>query len=255
MMREAGSVPTAFDEEQRRLSFPAGIEYYFWHVARVQILYDKLRPLRPDDLVLDIGCGPGVEVRGLRARGIDCIGCDPAPYDRVLAREDADGNPLFYERDAFELPEEVTERVRIVLLLDVLEHLAEPASFLRRCRERFPSLRQVLMTMPARQELWSNYDEVFGHHQRYDRLSASALCVRSGLVVETTGYFFHGLYLPMALAKLLRGEREVVVRPIKWRRVHQALGTMFYLEEKLIPSFVAGTSIYARARVDALEDF
>jgi SAM-dependent methyltransferase len=239
--------PSAYGAEQRASAYPEGTEFHFWGQARCRIVHAKLPPLARGEVVLDIGCGPGVTVEFLRRRGIDCAGCDLARYperDAELARH------LHYERDAFSLPSELADRVRVALLLDVVEHLADPALLLRRCAERFPALRHVILTVPARAELWSNHDVYYGHRRRYDRPSLRALCADAGLRVEEIGYLFHALHPVVGLAKLLLGRRRVQVRPVRMRRAHACLAWLFHCEARLVPGAVVGTSLYAVARVE-----
>lgn len=240
-------VPSStYDAEQRRSAYPEGTEFHFWNRTRGRILYDKLPPLNADDLVLDIGCGPGAIVQALRQKGIDCIGCDLARYSTGVSMPN---EHLYYEQDAFEFSEIVTRRVRVIMLLDVLEHLEDPGPFLSRCIEGFPNLGYVLMTMPARNELWSNFDAYFDHFRRYDRRSVAKLCESSGLILESSGYFFHSLYFVVAASKFLFRRRRVNVQPVTMRRTHDLLGRLFHLEEKVVPSAFPGTSIHAIARV------
>ena len=70
--------------------------------------------------------------------------------------------------DARQLEVAQRNEVRTILLLDVIEHLEDPVAFLAELRSHFPALRHLLLTVPARQELFSNYDEFNGHFRRYD---------------------------------------------------------------------------------------
>jgi hypothetical protein len=46
-----------------------------------------------------------------------------------------------------------------ILLRDVVEHIEDAGTFLRDLLRAFPNARHVLIAVPARMELWSNYDE------------------------------------------------------------------------------------------------
>src|SRR5262249_1716847 len=149
-------VDAVFDEEQNANASPPGIEWLYWHRARNRIIHRKLRPcLRPDEQVLDIGCASGTVVAYLRERGGLCEGVDLAPRGYVV--EGARGH-VRQGVDAFADPPERRARFAALLLLDVLEHLPNPGEFLARCDESFPFAHHVLVTLPARPELWSTYD-------------------------------------------------------------------------------------------------
>jgi hypothetical protein len=134
------------------------------------------------------------------------------------------------------------ERVTTVLLLDVLEHLAEPRQFVRELVAAFPNLRHVLVTVPARQELWSNHDEFYGHFLRYDvpqlrTIVDGAQCRAS--------YFFHALYPMLWLSARLGMKRNVALTAPspQSRWFHELVASAMVLEHKIVPRRVAGTSI------------
>ncbi|MCH2173835.1 class I SAM-dependent methyltransferase [Myxococcota bacterium] len=238
--------PSILDAAQRNRAYPMGAERHFWSRGRCRIVRDKLPALASGQVVLDLGCGPGGMVEHLRADGIDCVGCDLARYEYAA---EAALPHLHYETDAFELPADLKRNIHTVLLLDVLEHMEAPAPFIQRCVLEFPALEYVLVTMPARQELWSHFDDYYDHQLRYDEQSTRTLCGESGLEILDLGYWFHGLYGAVALSKWFGRERGVGVKPVTLHWAHDWLGYLFYLEEKLLPSRLPGSTIYALARV------
>jgi SAM-dependent methyltransferase len=237
---------SAFDEAQRASAYPPGIGEHFWLDARNRILHRRIAGVAAGKAVLDLGCGPGVTVSYLRRRGIDCHGCDLAPYQPA---EPALAGVLWLGQDVFTLPRETRARFQVLLLLDVLEHLAEPKPFLSRCLAELPALEHVLIMVPARQELFGGYDTYYGHYRRYDLASAAALCAPPALEVRGSGYFFHALYPTMAVQKLIDRERSVVFPRSVWRPWHRFLATVFQLEERIVPGGVPGSSLWLLARV------
>jgi hypothetical protein len=138
------------------------------------------------------------------------------------------------------------EQVSDVLLLDVLEHLEHPEKLLAGLRATFPRLRRILVTVPARAELWSNYDERFGHFRRYDKLGLERLLEgQSGFHVETCRYFFRALYPAMRGAALLPAGRATVVRPPQLPVVHLLFARLLTLTDRLLPSTWYGSSLLA----------
>ena len=67
----------------------------------------------------------------------------------------------------FDLPEEERRGVTTLLVLDVIEHLEDPIAFLREVLSSFPDVSSLIVTVPAREELWSAFDDFYGHHRRY----------------------------------------------------------------------------------------
>jgi SAM-dependent methyltransferase len=234
---------TAFTDEQYANPYPPGIEHHYWHLARNRILLRKLRPVMgPDTKVLDIGCGPGIVVDHLRRSGIDAFGVDlgsPRPAtDRVASF-------LSLGMSAFALPASLRESVSILLLMDVLEHLPEPVAFLRECRRSFSGTRHVFVTLPARMELWSSYDEYYGHHRRYTLEALPEIASRADLRLLRSGYFFHSLYAAARVVLMGRTPRSHRVSTPSPRFAHAILGRLLAIEEAIVPRRVPGSSLYA----------
>jgi hypothetical protein len=146
--------------------------------------------------------------------------------------------------DAFELHPDLRRSFTVLTMLDVLEHLEDPRAFLARCAECFPNARHAFVTVPARMELWSNYDEYYGHELRYTRETLAALA-GDRLRLECSGYFFHALYLAARAQKLVSKTRSLDITPPRRRTVHGALGWIFDREEALVDPRLPGTSLWA----------
>ncbi|USN98746.1 MAG: class I SAM-dependent methyltransferase [Phycisphaeraceae bacterium] len=243
----------AFHDEQASRIYPPGVERHWWSRARNAIIARHLgRLLDPEGAhsapVIEIGCGTGVVIHGLRERGFDATGVDL--LRGVPATPDVAPH-VHFETDAFDLP--ARDRYRAVLLCDVLEHIAEPAEFLRQIRAHFPEARRMLVTLPARMEVWSNYDEYYGHYLRYDLRSLRALAAEAGANVEYAGYFFHGLW-PFARAfKLLGRQRGTTMAApsLSAAGLHGVVAAAFDLESRLVPRTIRGLSLLGTLRFDA----
>lgn len=168
---------TEFTTQQYDESYPAGIEHHFWNSARNSII---ARALAQADMatgnLLEIGCGRGIVLEHLRRRGMECIGCElaNAPVPEGL-------RPFVYTGTDFRsLPDETRKRIDGVLLCDVVEHIPDAGSFLGEIRTAFPRLRRVLVTVPARHELWSAWDEHYGHFRRYSPPHCATISSEAG---------------------------------------------------------------------------
>ena len=106
----------------------------------------------------------------------------------------------------------------------------------------------MLVTVTARQELWSEWDHHYGHFRRYDLPSLRATLDAAGLKPLSAGYFFHALYLP---AFLLPGDKlrstSVKAPSVLW--FHAVVGAAFLAEERILPSALPGTSAIMTAFV------
>jgi SAM-dependent methyltransferase len=234
---------TEFNADQYANIYPAGIEHYYWHRARNRIVTRKLRAhLSADDAVLDLGCGAGVLVAHLRAAGFDCEGADIGHPTTVAPGTEGH---LYLGQDAFLLPAAYRDRISTVLLMDVLEHLPDPSEFLERCDEYFPNVRWVFVTVPARMEIWSNYDEYNGHYRRYTLESFRSVATPGGFALEETGYFFHALYWAVRIHKILVRKRATTFQSPRMPLLHDLVGRFFDWEERGLPTTSRGASLYA----------
>jgi SAM-dependent methyltransferase len=212
-------------------------------VARNAIVGRLVAGAPPSPVVLDVGCGRGLTVDFLRKAGVDCHGVELADVQPL-----SDVRPfVFTAQDAFALPEDLRRRVTVVLLLDVVEHLPAPEAFLADCVLHFPSLSRLILTVPARPELWSNYDDFYGHVRRYDRGALETLIRPVGTRDAAAGYFFHALYPVMRAQLAAAAERPLAHQAPRWRWPHRVAARLFDLEERLLPARWYGTSLWGVA--------
>jgi len=234
---------TAFDDKQYANAYPDGVADHYWHLARNDIIADSLTDEAYNDaVVLEVGCGRGFVVNSLRMRGFDVYGVELANVEVTHQAE----RFVTVATDALELPISFRESVSVVLLLDVIEHIADPISFLRSLKIAYPRLAKVVVTVPARQEIWSNFDDYFGHFRRYDLESSRALVREVEGELVTVRYFFHVLYFSALLVRLLRLKRGVKLAGPSTRRgriVNRIIAKIFGYEYKLALRRLPGSSL------------
>jgi hypothetical protein len=240
---------TVYAANQYNENYPPGIERYFWNVARNAIIARVLKRSGMDKWpLLEIGCGRGIIVEYLRSQGMECVGCEladaPIP-DRLRG-------VVLDRTDFVDLPGELRCRIQGALVCDVIEHLPDPVAFLQKVRAALPALAGVLVTVPARQELWSEWDRHYGHFRRYNLTSLRATLNEAGFNRTSVGYFFHSLYLPAFLlrgGKLRSTSMKAPSLSLSW--AHAIVGTIFQAEERILPSALPGTSAISTAFLEA----
>ncbi|MBA3901213.1 MAG: hypothetical protein H0X62_13570 [Bacteroidetes bacterium] len=131
--------------------------------------------------------------------------------------------------------------------MDVIEHIADAGKFLANIKEKFPNLKNIIITVPARQEIFSNYDEFNNHFLRYDFKTLESHCTPLMFKKIEMSYFFHSLYLPAWFLKKSAKKRNTTIEPPKGfaKVLHQFLSACFFMEYKILPSRLIGTSIIA----------
>jgi hypothetical protein len=243
----------SFTQEHYAEGVPAGMEFHYWNFARNMYLSHLLKScVDKDEVILEIGCGRGIVVEYLRAQGLNCFGSEiaNAPVPDKLKK------CIFSPQDATTLPADFREGVRIVLLLDVIEHIEDAGVFLAQIRRSFPNMRKLIVMVPARKEIWSNFDSYYGHHRRYDPALLMEHLSEGGFSPEPCGYFFHILYWVMRVLLPFKPERPVILSAPSalMRPIHYFFAKMFLLEGVLLPRHWLGSSLLTMASPGKDED-
>ncbi|MCM8761095.1 MAG: class I SAM-dependent methyltransferase [Candidatus Omnitrophica bacterium] len=108
------------------------------------------------------------------------------------------GNLYFYnihQRNA-----EFREYFQTVLLLDVLEHIKDPVSFLKSVNFHMKSGGKVIINLPAFNFMYSRYDRVAGHIKRYTIAGLRKELELAGFKLERAVYWGASL-VPFLLAR------------------------------------------------------
>ncbi len=247
-MTSALKSTTAFTDDQYDQVYPKGIERHFWCIARNGIVSDMIRWVERRTGVrigrmLEIGCGRGMVVEHLRAEGRDCYGCELSP----VSVPEAMSRHVWSGVDCRALPEGFRNGVEAILLLEVIEHIEDPLRFLTEIRDAFPMCRWLVVSVPAREELWSNFDAEYGHFRRYDGAMLERELADAGAVLLSWRYRFTLLY-PLVYALLRLGKK----RPLSNKApgfllLHRLVAGLVRRETWIVPKRVYGTSIYAIA--------
>jgi trans-aconitate methyltransferase len=183
-----------------------------WERARLRVigsLIQRHAPLKPGDLVLDVGCGDTFVVEQLAGRypGVHFHAVDTAFTEEVIARlrHRLEGVSVSLHGSLDEVRDLPAGSVAIVLLMDVMEHVPDDRAFLRDvCSGPFvsPATRFVI-TVPAYEWLFSSHDRLLGHYRRYSTALLRRQLESAGLTVVEQGRFF-GSLLPVRMLQTLR---------------------------------------------------
>ena len=179
-------------------------ENHWWFRAREEMIINFLRRKQPPggwSTILDVGCGDGLFFRELAKFG-DVEGIELA--GDVISPD----NP-FRERihiGPFDETFRPGKRYSLILMLDVLEHLAGPVGALRNAISLLQPGGSLLITVPAFRALWTSHDELNYHFTRYTKASFNEVAEKAGLQTAESRYLFYWLFL----AKLaVRGKERL----------------------------------------------
>jgi SAM-dependent methyltransferase len=179
------------------------VEDYWWYRVRARLLETVLGPNVCDaDHVLDVGSADGPSVGWLRGRRVHAtLDLDPRglkPGEGVCGSALA----LPFASAAFD----------VVGAFDVLEHCEPEAVALREFARVLRPGGRLLLSVPAYQWAWSNFDEENGHHRRYTRPRAVAAVEASGLDVLRVSYAFASTF-PIFVAERTARRVKRALRP------------------------------------------
>jgi SAM-dependent methyltransferase len=166
---------------------------HFWFRVRRTWIFDKINKfIPPPATLLEVGCGTGNVCSFLATQGYDATGCEFYQEAIVLSWPGfksvrADANKLPFENKSFD----------IVGLFDVIEHLKDDVTPLREACRVVKDSGIIVITVPAREELWSYIDERAFHKRRYSKKSLGEVIEKAYLNPLSIEYFFMSLYLPM----------------------------------------------------------
>lgn len=224
---------------------------HWWWRARTEFLVHNLKSMLPRGRginILDVGCGEGLFFDRLsefgHVDGIEVEGALPvdSPWlDRISIRP-------------FDETFRPDKRYSLILMLDVLEHLADPGAALRNVRRLLAADGLFLATVPAFQAAWTNHDVLNQHVRRYTKTSLGRLLEDASLKVLQQRYFFYWAFLAKLAVRgrerLFPRKPEVPVVPAGW--INETLFGVSRLEQKLLGRLPMpfGSSLMAVAKMD-----
>jgi SAM-dependent methyltransferase len=179
----------------------------FWFHHRNRCILAAVGRHPPAGPVFDIGGGNGFVARALAQAGYPAVVVEPGPVGARNAQTRG-LSPVICSTldDAGFHPGSLPAAG----LFDVLEHLEDDHTVLRRLAALVQPGGRLYLTVPAYSWLWSGEDELGGHHRRYRRGTLARVVRSAGFEVEFASYFFWPLPLPILL-----------VRALPWRLGHR----------------------------------
>ena len=204
-------------------------QQHWWWRAREKLILKALRAQQPPGgwkRILDVGCGDGLFFDQLTLLG-EVEGVEPSaasvsehgPHRSRIHTCPFDEN--FRPGKPFTL----------ILMLDVLEHLADPAAALGHALALLAPTGMVLVTVPAFNTLWTNHDVINEHVTRYTRRTFRQVARQAGLEIQAERYFFQWLF-PVKLGTRIL-ERTMAPQPQPARVPPRWINTPLYLLSRL----------------------
>ncbi|MGH3102479.1 MAG: class I SAM-dependent methyltransferase [Gaiellaceae bacterium] len=183
----------------------------FWFRARNRLIVSTLRRHFPDAAsLLEIGCGTGFVLAGLRAAfpGLRLVGTELFAEGLEAARRRLPLDVELHRLDARSLP--FRSEFDVAGAFDVLEHVEEDELVLRELHGAVRPGGGLILLVPQHPRLWSAADTFAHHVRRYTRRGLERAVTGAGFRVERSTSFVSAL-LPAMVAS--RVAHRVARRP------------------------------------------
>lgn len=205
-MTHAGIAPM---DAQHLAELTALEEGYWWHVAKRQLAAMLLtRYAPPPGLLVEGGIGSSRNLLEFRRLGYAVLGLDAMCEAVELARRRGIEEVMLQD---LEDPWPVMDgSARAVVLLDVLEHLADPRAALEHAWCVLQPGGALVVTVPAYPCLYGDWDRALGHYRRYTASLLREQAQQAKLHVRLLTHW-NAFTLPVAIA--VRGWRRLFPRP------------------------------------------
>ena len=139
---------------------------YWWHIAKRRMVSALLEQHVPaPGRLIEGGVGAGRNLLAFRELGYSVAGYDIMPEAVEFCRQRGIDDVQVHDLGQ---PWPVAEgSVRAVVMLDVLEHLADPVQVMKHARDILAEDGGLVFTVPAHPELFGDWDRRLGHYRRY----------------------------------------------------------------------------------------
>jgi 2-polyprenyl-3-methyl-5-hydroxy-6-metoxy-1,4-benzoquinol methylase len=149
--------------------------------------------------VAEVGCGHGLVQRQFE-QGFG-VAVDGFELNLGSLQQNISTTGRLIHYNVFEKRAEFGGRYDLVVLFDVLEHIELQEQFLDAVMFLVKRKGQILINVPALQNLYSEYDKCAGHLRRYSLAELSTLVTKQGLQVRRSTYWGLPLLPPLWLRK------------------------------------------------------
>ncbi len=209
----------------------------FWSKVKAKLILKLVEGKK----VLDVGCGSGRLSKMLLDKGYMVISIDSDSKAVEIARKKGINS---FVADISEW--QADEKFDCIILGDVLEHISDDKSAMRKIRGMLNPSGCIVVNVPSYQSLFSKHDVALGHKRRYSNKELKVKLRESGFNIE---YFRHWnlLALPITIYIKLSKKDYPHEKVSNIKLLSQLLEKWLYTESKT--NYLFGISILCKARI------
>ena len=221
----AAETASAADADYIVDQLAAAEPWHFWFQSRRRLVLATIRRFYPKARrVLDVGCGTGFVLSGIRDQDPSILlsGCEvDADMLRTARRRMPDAN--LFEATAEGLP--YVEEFDVIMALDVLEHIDRDEEALRSMLQALKPGGGLIVTVPQHPALWSAVDDFSHHRRRYTRGELRDKLRRAGFRVRRFTSMF-AVTLPLQVGSRLVKRRRAEFDPAAELRLSRPVNAL-----------------------------
>lgn len=194
--------------------------------------------------ILEIGCGTGNLINLLSSKKFEFTGSDYSNDYLIYAKQK---NPHidFFQGDLTE-PKSWKQYKNLfdsVICSEVLEHIEDDLTALKIAYSILKPDGTLIITVPAMNFLYSEFDKKIGHYRRYSKKSILKVVNEAGFVIKKARYWnFLGMFGWFFLFRLLKQDIKKTSNPM----LGTILGNWLKIESKI--TFPIGQTIIIHAK-------
>lgn len=185
-------------------------EKNFWFVSRntvIQQLVSKYVGASEPKSVLEIGCGTGYVLKGIRERfrHFRLTGAEIYLKGIEFAQQRLP-DVEFIQLNATAIP--FRETFDVVGAFDVLEHIDDDTAVMRNVHQALKPGGHFMISVPQYMSMWSVLDDMACHKRRYTRREMVGKLEKSGFEIAYVSAFVFTLFPLMAISRLLKKNKQ-----------------------------------------------
>jgi SAM-dependent methyltransferase len=179
-----------------------------WYRAKnklISYLLTGLKPASGDWVILDIGCGPGEQLKLYEKFG-RVVGLDINPGARQI-----NNSIITADIETYQLP---ANTYNLICCFDMLEHLKNDAEVLANCWQALKPGGYLLLTTSAYNWLFSSHDKAAKHQRRYYYKELKNKLKTANFTLLQLYYWNSLLFFPIAVLRLIK-------KLLNWQRGYE----------------------------------